>query len=55
MCVSMCRCECGDSDWRLVYRGSRDGFAARDFHRCCDDQGPTLMLVRVSGVSVRVY
>jgi hypothetical protein len=30
----------------LLYRGSRDGFGAEDFHRKCNNQGPTLLLVR---------
>ena len=31
-----------------LYRGSRDGMTAVDFHRCCDDRGPTLTLIRAS-------
>lgn len=30
----------------LLYRGSRDGMTAASFHRLCDGQGPTLVLVR---------
>jgi hypothetical protein len=30
----------------LLYRGSRDGFAAADFHRLCDGKGPTLTVVQ---------
>ena len=29
----------------LLYRGSVDGFAASDFHRKCDNKGPTLTVV----------
>lgn len=35
-------------DIRLVYRASRDGFKAVDFHRCCDNKGPTLLLGKTS-------
>ncbi len=31
---------------KLLYRGSRDGFAAADFHRLCDDKGATLTVVQ---------
>ena len=33
--------------WNLCYRASRDGWRAQDFHRCCDNKGPTVTLVRV--------
>uniref|UniRef100_A0A0G4H9E9 TLDc domain-containing protein n=1 Tax=Chromera velia CCMP2878 TaxID=1169474 RepID=A0A0G4H9E9_9ALVE len=29
-------------DWRLLYRGTRDGMTASDFHRHCDNKGSTL-------------
>ena len=32
--------------WILIYRGSRDGFGARDFHSKCDDKFPTLTLLK---------
>jgi hypothetical protein len=31
--------------FRLLYRGSRDGFRAKDFHRLCDGQANTLALI----------
>lgn len=31
--------------FRLLYRGSRDGYTAKAFHQKCDNQGPTLVLV----------
>ena len=31
---------------QLLYRGSRDGFKAQDFHEKCDRQGKTLVVVR---------
>lgn len=30
----------------LIYRASRDGWDFADFHRHCDDMGPTLSLIR---------
>ena len=34
------------SDFKLLYRGSRDGFTHDAFHKNCDQQGPTLTIVR---------
>ena len=33
--------------WQLCYRASRDGWDAKDFHSKCDNQGPTVTLVKV--------
>lgn len=44
----LCRCDSPAQEWVLLYRGSRDGFHARTFHSCCDEKGPTVILVRVS-------
>ena len=30
----------------LIFKATRDGWDAKDFHRLCDDQGPTLCLVQ---------
>jgi hypothetical protein len=38
-----------DFTLKLLYRGTRDGFSAADFHRCCDSKGPTLAVMQVSG------
>src|ERR1700761_845598 len=32
----------------LLYRGSRDGFGASDFHKKCDEKGPTLVIVKTT-------
>jgi Txe/YoeB family toxin of Txe-Axe toxin-antitoxin module len=32
--------------WRLIYKATRDGFTANDFHRCSDGKGPTLTLIQ---------
>ena len=33
--------------WRLCYRASKDGWHASDFHRLCDNKGPTVTLLKV--------
>ena len=30
----------------LLYRASRDGWAASNFHSCCDNKGPTVTVVK---------
>ena len=30
----------------LLYRGSRDGFKSSDFHKLCDNQGETLVIIK---------
>ena len=30
----------------LLYRASNDGRTPADFHRCCDNKGPTLVLIK---------
>ena len=35
-------------DWNLCYRASRDGWSAHEFHRNCDNKGPTVVLVKVN-------
>jgi hypothetical protein len=34
--------------WNLLYRGSRDGFTASDFHLKCDNQSNTLTLIETT-------
>lgn len=31
----------------LLYRGSRDGWLSSDFHKHCDNKGPTVTLIKV--------
>ena len=38
-----------DYKWRLLYRASEHGYTAESFHECCDDQGPTLVIIKSSG------
>ncbi len=35
-----------DGEWRLLFRASRDGFAATAFHSECDGKGPTVTVVQ---------
>ena len=36
------------TDLKLIYRASRDGWAKEVFHKLCDNQGPTIVMVRSS-------
>ena len=36
-------------EWRLLFRASRDGFAASMFHFQCDNEGPTVTVVKSGG------
>ena len=36
-------------DWRLIYRSSEHGYTARSFHECCDNRGPTLIIIKSDG------
>ena len=39
----------GDYKWRLIYRASEHGYTAESFHECCDNKGPTLIVIKSSG------
>ena len=39
---------CGDYDWKLRYRASEHNYSAKSFHECCDDKGPTLIIIKSS-------
>ena len=45
-------CDFGDQKWKLVYRASRDGFAAKDFHSKCDDVLNTLTIIKTTNSSI---
>ena len=32
--------------FKLLYRGSRDGFSTKNFHEKCDNKGPTVMIIK---------
>ena len=36
-------------NYALIYRASRDGWAAADFHSGCDHKGPTVTVVKSNG------
>jgi hypothetical protein len=42
----------GEKTFRLLYRGSRDGFRGEDFHRQCDGHPNTLTLIRSTNDSI---
>ena len=33
---------------KLIYRGTKDGFAAKKFHLKCNYKGPTLSIIRTN-------
>ena len=35
-------------NWRLIYKASRDGFKAADFHRCGDNKGETISVIHTT-------
>ena len=39
-------------EWRLLFRASRDGFAASAFHSKCDNKGPTMTVVKSGGRNI---
>ena len=39
----------GDYNWKLIYRASEHGYSAKSFHECCDDKGPTLVVIKSNG------
>ena len=36
-----------DSDWKLCWRASRDGWDSSRFHSLCDEKGPTITIIKV--------
>ena len=37
-----------DYRWKLLYRASEHGYTAESFHECCDNKGPTLVIIKSS-------
>ncbi|KAG9300139.1 hypothetical protein G9A89_001269 [Geosiphon pyriformis] len=37
------------NDFKLLLRGTRDGFTPADFHRLCDNKGATVSVIKVKG------
>ena len=48
-------CGGGTSTLNLLYRASRDGMKASDFHRLCDEKGPTVTVVKCCTGSGQVF
>ncbi|KAG9292656.1 hypothetical protein G9A89_003407 [Geosiphon pyriformis] len=38
-----------ENNFKLLLRGSRDGFTSANFHRLCDDKGATISVIKVKG------
>ena len=49
--LKACLPEAMVGEWRLLFRASRDGFAASAFHSKCDNKGPTVTVVK-SGANI---
>ena len=39
----------GDYKLKLTYRASEHGYTAESFHECCNNKGPTLIVIKSSG------
>ena len=39
----------GDCKWKLIYRSSEHGYTGKSFHEYCDNNGPTLVIIKSSG------
>jgi hypothetical protein len=48
--IKLCEFSLRDK-WTLLYRGTRDGFAAADFHSKCDGHKNTLTILKTHGTS----
>jgi hypothetical protein len=46
--IKLCEFSPNDS-WSLLYRGTRDGFGAKDFHSRCDGHANTLTILKAKG------
>ncbi|CAG8466228.1 326_t:CDS:1 [Acaulospora colombiana] len=42
-------CKRLEFDWKLLYRASRDGFSAADFHARCDNRGACVVVIKIRG------
>ena len=48
--IKLCEFSLKDK-WTLLYRGTRDGFGANDFHSKCDGNSNTLTILKAHGSS----
>jgi hypothetical protein len=44
--IRLCEFSSDDNKWSLLYRGTRDGFGAKDFHTKCDGKSSTLTIIK---------
>jgi hypothetical protein len=47
--MRLCEFPSDANKWSLLYRGSMDGFRAKDFHLKCDNESSTLTIIKVNG------
>ena len=43
--------------FKLIYRGTKNGFRGKDFHKYCDDRGATLTILKTvanDGETIRI-
>jgi hypothetical protein len=45
--IRLCEFSSDDNKWSLLYRGTKDGFRAEDFHDRCDGKSSTLTIIKV--------
>ena len=45
----------GNVSDKLLYRASRDGWAASNFHSCCDNKGPTITVIKSGNYIIGGY
>ena len=45
-------CELQLENWSLLYKATRDGFSAGNFHRKCDNVDNTLTIVKVTSGNI---
>ena len=41
-----------NSNWKLLYRSSRDGILANNFHAKCDNMSGTLVLMKTKNLNI---
>jgi hypothetical protein len=44
--IRLCEFSSDANKWSLLYRGTRDGFGAKDFHTKCDGKSSTLTIIK---------
>jgi len=44
--MRLCEFTSDNNKWSLLYRGTKDGFGARDFHKKCDGKSSTLTIIK---------